>query len=132
VASFTSEGRVYELTSIDEVTPRDLLTFPRDASAVMGRPIRWSDIERIADEISKLKESEQETHPDFDFLLTVMIWVSRRAAGDRITYGECLDVPFTIDFEDDAGKAPAAKKAAKKPAKGKRQSGNPAVRAAAK
>jgi hypothetical protein len=127
VPSFKSGGKTFELVALDEVTGRDLLTFPRDASAVMGRPIRFSDVQKIGREIEAMPRPDQELHPDFDFLLTVLVWISMRASGEKITYGESLDVPIEFDSEaEPAGKAPAAKKAAKK-----RQSGNPAKRAAA-
>lgn len=116
MARFRSGGRIYELTEIDQITPRDLITFPRDAAEVRGSKIRWSEVEQYAQEIDALPESEQEDHPEFAFMMAVSIWASRRAAGDKITFGECLDEPFEVlpDTEDRQGKSPARKGAKKK------------------
>lgn len=93
---FLSGGREYEMVALDEISGRNLLTFSRDASEVMGRPIRFVDVERIAEEIDQLPDDEAEQHPDLEFLSTVIVWVSRLAAGDTLTYGQCLDEPFAF------------------------------------
>lgn len=112
MARFRSGGRIYEITAIDEITPRDLITFPRDAAEVRGSAIAWADVERYAAEIDGLPDDEKEAHPEFGFVMAVTIWSSRKAAGDKITFGECLDEPFVMleDPEDhQPGKSPARK-----------------------
>lgn len=110
-ARFKSGGRIYEMASIDEITPRDLITFPRDAAEVRGTSLRWSDVERFATEIDDLPDEQKEDHPEFAFMMAVTIWASRRAAGDKVTFGACLDDPIEMlpDTEDNAGKSSARK-----------------------
>lgn len=120
---FRSGGKVYELVEQDQVSLRDVVTFPRDAAKVLGEPMTWAAFEALARELDALTDAEREAHPMSAFVLSVTIWSSRRAAGDRITFDECLDEPFewvevAIPQDHKPGKRKGAKKApAKKPSR---------------
>lgn len=119
---FKSGGKVYELVELDQISLRDLITFPRDAEEVLGEPITWAQAQALAQELSALDAEERNAHPKWSFILAVLVWSSRRAAGDEITFSDCLDAPFepvTVKQPGDrkpgkrsgAKKAPAKKKA---------------------
>lgn len=127
---FKQGGRVYELAAINEIPPRAILTFGPDASEAMRRPgMTFDDVVAIFNRINALSDDEQEKDPDFYFLTCVLVWVSRLAVGDKITFSECLDEPFELIANPGDRKGPQ-KAAAKK--KAKRVSGNPAKAAAAR
>lgn len=128
---FRSGGTVYAVASLDQITPRDLITFPRDAAEVLGRRITWHEVETAWAEIDGMTEKEADEHELADFLLAVSIWVSRRAAGDRVSFGQCLDDPFEwlptpTDREPGKPKAqPGKKKKQKQKPSQQRGSGRP-------
>jgi hypothetical protein len=113
---FRSGGKVYELAEMDQVSLRDIVTFPREAAQVLGEPMTWSQFQDHLNEMEALDEEERAAHPLSDFVMTVLIWISRRAAGETVTYGECLDAPFEwvemkVPQDRQPGKAKGAKKA---------------------
>lgn len=123
---FRSDGKVYEVVEVDQISLRDVITFPRDAEAVLGEPMSWAQAQSLSAEIAALPPEERDDHPMGPFVLAVVIWSSRRAAGDAITFSECLDASFewveTKRPQDrkpgkrkGAKKAPAKKAAAKRP-----------------
>lgn len=116
---FRSGGKVYELVERDQISLRDVVTFPRDAAKVLGEPYTWSQFEKLAREVEALTEDEREEHPMAPFVLAVTIWSSRRAAGDKISFDECLDEDFEwVAIKRPTDREPGKRKGAKKaPAK---------------
>lgn len=125
---FRSDGKVYEIVEVDQISLRDLITFPRDAEEVLGKPMTWAEAQAMSQEVAALPPKERDDHPMGPFVLAVVIWASRRAAGDTITFSEALDASFewveTKRPQDHkpgkrqgAKKAPAKKAPAKKTAK---------------
>lgn len=116
---FRSGDRVYEIVEVDQISLRDLITFPRDAETVLGEPMTWAQAQALNEEILALDPKDRDDHPMGPFVLSVVIWASRRAAGDAITFGECLDAPFEwVAVKQPGDRKPGKRKGAKKaPAK---------------
>lgn len=116
---FRSDGKVYEVVEVDQISLRDLITFPRDAEAVLGEPMTWAQAQDLNRELMALSPAERDEHPMAPFVLSVVIWSSRRAAGDAVTFAECLDASFEwVSVKQPQDRQPGKRKGAKKaPAK---------------
>lgn len=109
--------RVYTEAALDEVSIKDLLVFDPQVAA-LGLPYRWKDVEKLGEEFAQLekdgKKAEMEGHPDGLFFLAVVVWVTRRTAGEDITFDEAISVPMSkIEWLPDP-KDHAPKKKARK------------------
>lgn len=91
---FKYGGKVYETDVLDNISLRDLMVFNRQV-ADMGLPLTWADVERISAEMAELDEAEAARHPDAMVMTGVVIWASRRAAGDEVTFEEAVDIPLS-------------------------------------
>lgn len=129
-AFFRSGGKVYELVEQDQVSLRDVVTFPRDSAKVLGEPMTWAQFEALTVEMSTLSEPEQAAHPLSSFVLAVSIWSSRRAAGDKVTFDEVLDEPFEwVEVATPQDHKPGKRQGAKKaPGKRAQKRSRPATR----
>lgn len=118
MARFKIGKKVYTTAALDEVSLRDLVLFNTQA-ADMGLDAKWSDIERIAGEFDAMTEAEAEKHPDALLMIAVTVWVSRRVAGEDLTFGDALDFPLSqLDFlPEPKDRQPGKAKGAKKPRK---------------
>ena len=116
---FRSDGKVYEVVEVDQISLRDVITFPRDAEAVLGEPMTWGQAQALNQELMALDAKARDEHPMAGFVLAVVIWSSRRAAGDTITFSECLDASFEwVETKRPQDHKPGKRKGAKKaPAK---------------
>lgn len=120
-AFFRSGDRVYEMVGRDTLSLRDVITFPRDAAEVLGHDLPWAEFEDLAHELDALPEEERRKHPMGPFVLAVSVWASRRAAGDLITFGQCLDEPFEwVSVKQPGDRQPGKQKGPKKGPKKKR------------
>lgn len=116
---FKLDGRTYEMTAINEISLRDLVLFNAQA-AEMGGDFRWSDVEEAAAEMQAMKTvGEASKHPRRNLVIAVTIWISRRAAGDDLSFGEAIDFPMSsVEFLPSAeDRKPGPTKARKGPAK---------------
>lgn len=116
---FRSDGKVYEVVEVDQISLRDVITFPRDAAAVLGEEMSWSQAQSLTQELQALDPDVRDDHPMAPFVLAVVIWSSRRAAGDAITFGECLDASFEwVEVKQPGDRKPGKRNGAKRaPAK---------------
>lgn len=123
MSRFSINGKVYSTSALDEVPLRDLILFNTQA-AEMGLSERWNDIERIATDFATLTPKQADQHPDKLLVFAVTIWVSRRMAGEDLTFGQAVDIPLSsLQMIPD----PADKKPKANPTKGpKRQVSAPA------
>lgn len=96
---FVIDGKMYSATTVKALTLRDILTFNRDAERE-GWGLSWGDIEPLFAQVEALKdETEKRRHPGTLWLLALTIWASRRAAGETVSFGECIDIPLErVDF----------------------------------
>jgi hypothetical protein len=88
-------------------------------AADMGLAEKWSDVERISAEFDAMSEAEAENHPDKLLMIGVTVWVSRRASGEDLSFGDALDFPISsLDFlPEPEDRKPGKPKGAKKPQK---------------
>jgi hypothetical protein len=86
--------KVYETDVLDDISLRDLMVFNRQV-ADMGLSITWADIERISVEMSELDEKDAARHPEAMLMTGVVIWASRRSAGDDVTFEQAVDIPMS-------------------------------------
>lgn len=94
MARFSIDGKVYSMSAIDAVSLKDLILFNTQA-ADMGLAERWNDIERISTEINAMSTDEAEAHPSKLLMFAVTVWVSRRLAGEDLSFGEAIDIPLS-------------------------------------
>ncbi len=119
---FKINDKIYATSSLDELSLRDVTMFNSQAED-MGLRRKWSDVERVAQELAALPEDEAEQHPDKYLVLAVTVWATRRTAGEKVSFEEAIDVPMlniTLlpDPEDKKpGKPKARKGTAKKATK---------------
>lgn len=85
---------IYTSALLDEVSLKDLLAFNREADEA-GLSLTYADIENLAVEVAALKPEEAAKHPQKLVLIAVTIWASRRAAGEKISFGDAIDVPLS-------------------------------------
>lgn len=126
---FRSDGKVYEVVEVDQISLRDLITFPRDAAEVLGHEMTWAQAMELNQELAALPPEERDAHPMAAFVLSVVIWSSRRAAGDPVTFAECLDASFEwVEVKQPGDRKPGKSKGPKKaPAKKSTRTSAPAA-----
>lgn len=92
VARFKIGKKVYSTAALDEISLKDLMLFNTQA-ADMGLTERWSDVERISQEMANMTEAEAETHPGKMLMVGVTVWAARRIAGEQVTFDEAVSIP---------------------------------------
>jgi len=123
--------KVYSQLSMDEISLKDMLLFNIQV-AELGLPYTWADVQRIAKELDGLSDAQAGQHPDIMFATAVTIWISRRGAGEDLSFDEAISIPMSaITFvsepkDHQAGKAKGAKTSAPRKASG--QAGAAAAR----
>lgn len=115
---FKLGDKTYETAGLDEVSLRDLVLFNTQAAEI-GLASRWSDVEAAAEEFDSLTEEEVRRHPDNMLVMAVTIWITRRAAGEDLSFGDAIDIPISkIEILPDPGDhKPGKPRGAKKPRK---------------
>lgn len=109
--------KVYPTVARDEISLRDLMLFNTQAEEF---GVTWGDVEQVMGEWEGLTEEQAERHPQKFLVIGVTLWMSRRAAGEDVTFSEAVDVNLAdVDFlpepqDKSPGKAKAAKKKAPK------------------
>lgn len=89
--------KVYETTSINDVSLRDLMLFDSQARA-LGLDRTFHDIESTFNEIGDDDEAF-DAHPDKYLLVGVLVWIARRTAGEDVSFADAIDVPLSsIEF----------------------------------
>jgi hypothetical protein len=94
---FQLHGRVYDAASLLDVSLTDVLTFEGQLWAMAGgtapicagAPVNW---DRVMDWANQGDERELTADEQF-WLMGVMIWASRRVAGDQLSFAEAVDFP---------------------------------------
>ena len=121
MARFKLGDKVYSPAGLDEVSLKDLVLFNTQA-ADMGLAERWSDVESASMEIATLSERDAERHPGKHLVIAVTIWISRRAAGEDLSFGDAIDFPMSsIEFiADPEDHKPGKRNGAKRSAPAKR------------
>lgn len=86
---FKLQGRTYQATAVfDRVPLRDLLALEVELEN-LGRPMKWSQVRTMVQRISKLDDAESD--PDFLWFLGLLVWGTRRVAGESVTFEEAID-----------------------------------------
>jgi len=94
---FKLRGQIYEASTIDRLTLGDLIRLEKETTD-MGRPMKWSELrgilERVQAEFDLDPEYDLEGDDQFPWFLGMMIWSSRRNAGEAIPFGDAVDIPL--------------------------------------
>lgn len=122
---FKIDGRLYEAASVDRLSLAQILRLESETAA-LGRPMKWSQLRQMVDEISTLQEGEFDAHDDAPWVVALTIWASRLNAGENLSFAEAIDFPLAdLEYLPDPQdhQAPAGKASARKGtgAGGKRQ-----------
>lgn len=106
---------VYDPKSVDDLSLLDLLTLERE-SGELGRALSMSvlsGMQRSLEAAQRDAKSPEEKiqvgndHPDSPWLLAVVIWASRRAAGERVTFGDAISFPLSsLEYIAEVGDQP--------------------------
>jgi hypothetical protein len=119
----------YDAADTDRLSLKDILQLEAETKA-LGRPLKWSEFERWTVEINDLvsgaadetkseaerQQAERELveHDGYIWVMALMIWSSRRVAGETLTFGDAIDFPVgDLEFE----KEPAGEKKPANPTK---------------
>lgn len=105
-------GKSYPAKAASELSLLDLLTLERETRD-LGRPLTMAVIAGMENSVSKAvreaktvadKQRVRQEHPESAWLLGVMLWASRRAAGERCTFEDAISFPLSeLDFVTEAG-----------------------------
>ena len=116
---FKLQGRTYTATAVfDRVPLRDLLALEVELET-LGRPMKWSQVREMVQRISTLEDAQDD--PDFLWFLGLLVWGTRRIAGESLTFEESIDFPLgELEMLPDPQDR---KKAAKDPRKARPGSG---------
>jgi hypothetical protein len=91
---FSIHGKVYDAADMDLVSLRDILLFEKQVKE-FDDDITWEKVGKWAEEIDALKtDAEKLNHPSGIWIPAVMVWASRRIAGEDLTFGEAIDFPM--------------------------------------
>ena len=89
---FKLQGRTYTATAVfDRVPLRDLLALEVELET-LGRPMKWSQVREMVQRISLLDDAQDD--PDFLWFLGLLVWGTRRIAGEALTFEEAIDFPL--------------------------------------
>lgn len=89
---FKLQGRTYQATAVfDRVPLRDLLALEVELET-LGRPMKWSEVRALVYRISQLDDAQDD--PDFLWFLGLLVWGTRRIAGEQLTFEESIDFPL--------------------------------------
>ena len=120
---FYIKDRLYDAAAIQSITLEQVMEFDREAKA-RNFGFSFADLEELNARLTKMTEQERRGDPGVLLILSLTIWASRMAAGEKVSYSEAIDVPmsdllFVRDEEDkkkpDPRRArPASGRAAKK------------------
>ena len=84
----------YDMSSLDLLSLKDILLLEKE-TAELGNPLRWSDIQRMAQDAADMKtDAERQANPDGMWVLAFTIWASRRVAGETLAFGDAIDFPM--------------------------------------
>lgn len=92
-AGFRIGDAVYEMASVRRVTLRDSLQFNAEARRE-NLGITWAGLLALVDEVSALPVAERVAHEGTWLLMAAVIWSSRRAQGEDVSFLDAIDVPL--------------------------------------
>lgn len=101
---FTIGSEMYDLQGLDRLTLGEILKLEAETAA-LGRPMKWSQIRTMAQELEGLKGDEFEDHDDSPWVVALVVWASRLRKGDTLSFADAIDFPlsdltFLPDTED--------------------------------
>ena len=86
---FKLQGRTYTATAVfDRVPLIDLLTLEVELET-LGRPMTWAEVREMVQRISHLDDPESD--PQYMWFLGLLVWGTRRLAGESVTFAEAVD-----------------------------------------
>lgn len=88
------QGRVYDVESAQDLTLKDILTI-ESQFAQLGIPLAWSDLLELTEEFKTLSQDAVKSHPKAPIVIALMVYATRRAAGDEVTVSEAIDFPMS-------------------------------------
>ena len=93
---FRLQGKLYTMAAIDRLTLLDLMKLERQTEE-MGRPMKWSELRSILEHFDTqfdVDGFDPEGDDLYPWFLGLLIWATRRDAGDEVTFGDAVDVPL--------------------------------------
>lgn len=101
---FTLYGVEYGVNIVRGVTGAAILEVETTLRKLFGvdsdrLPVKtWGSIEAARKRLSRVKSVEEfQADPDWVLVTVANIWQSRRAAGEKVTFSECME---DVDFDD--------------------------------
>lgn len=118
----------YTPAALDRITLRNLMKLEAETAA-LGRPMRWSDLRNLANNVGGMKGEDAAQHDDFPWYLGMLIWAARLEAGEAISFTDAVDVPMgDLEFIPDPEDDEAARPPKARPASGRAGARQPADR----
>ena len=105
---FKIGSRMYNGASLDRLTLKDILLLEQSTQD-LGRPLKWSEIERWTSELDELSKQAafgktpaecdaamraRTDHPGNIWVMAMVIWASRRLAGEQVSFEDAIDFPM--------------------------------------
>lgn len=96
------EGRTYQAASPDDAQLSDLVALKRDTG------LSKKDIRELGERVEAMSEDEAEDSEEALLSLAVMVWLTRRKAGEFLTMEQACAFPFNeLQFIPEDGDEPA-------------------------
>lgn len=91
---FKIRETVYDAASMYKLPLKMVLQLQME-SRDFGREIQLADVEVWSDELDKCKtDKDRSEHPASPWLLAVIIWASRKLAGEHVNFEQAIDIPM--------------------------------------
>lgn len=86
---------VYSTADLDDLSLKTLLQLEQETQD-FGHPLTANDIRLMSDRIRKLKtDEERAADPGALWLTAVVVWASRKLAGEDVTFEQAVDFPMS-------------------------------------
>jgi hypothetical protein len=105
---FRIKDVTYNGAALDQLSLKDILLLEK-GTAELGRPLKWGEIEQWTTELDRLvaiqadetrtalvrekAAKEHQDHPGAMWVMALVIWASRRLAGESISFEEAISFP---------------------------------------
>jgi hypothetical protein len=107
---------LYDGANLDRLSLKDILLL-ENATEALGRPLKWHEIQQWTEELDRLAMAaahginkaardaameERNRHPGNIWVMALVIWASRRLAGESISFEDAIDFPMAdLEFLPD-------------------------------
>ncbi|HEY2088600.1 MAG TPA: hypothetical protein VGH54_21595 [Mycobacterium sp.] len=101
--------KTYNGADLDRLSLKDILMLENE-TAELGKPLKWTQVQEWEQDLDRLTRivvdetkskavrdaamKEREDHPGNIWVMALVIWSSRRLAGELISFGDAIDFPM--------------------------------------